>query len=126
MYKFLNLHPKQKFVSDCVKRAFACATGKPYQDISKELNATKKLIGADKFNSNKNWKRYIEDNGWEKISFMPTKGERRMDGEMFSEKYRSGTYILRMAHHLTCCKDGVIYDTWDCSKKCVYNAWRVK
>ena len=48
-----------------------------------------------------------------------------MTGETFCEYYPNGTYILRMAHHLSVCKDGVLYDTWNCGEKCVYNAWKV-
>ena len=46
-----------------------------------------------------------------------------MDGERFCKKFPNGSYILRMAGHWSACVDGVIYDTWDCSEKCVYNAW---
>lgn len=31
-----------------------------------------------------------------------------------------------MAKHLSCCIDGKINDIWDCSDKCVYNAWKIK
>ena len=31
-----------------------------------------------------------------------------------------------MAGHWSCCVDGVIYDTWDCSEKCVYTAYKMQ
>jgi hypothetical protein len=31
-----------------------------------------------------------------------------------------------MAGHITCVVDGVILDTWDCSYRSVYTAWKVK
>ena len=49
-----------------------------------------------------------------------------MNGKRFCRKYPKGKYLLRMAGHVTACVDGVIYDTWDCSGKCVYVAWEVK
>ena len=48
-----------------------------------------------------------------------------MNGHLFCEMFPKGSYILNMAKHLSCCVDGVIYDTWDCSDKCVYTAYRI-
>lgn len=126
MYKYLNVHPKGLSVGDCVKRAITTATGWEYEEVSRELNRYKKITGADKFNNNKNWKPYVEKvlHGY-KLSFPATAGEHRMNGERFSESHPRGIYILRMAGHLSVCVDGVIYDTWDCSDKCVYNAWKI-
>lgn len=31
----------------------------------------------------------------------------------------------RMAHHVAGVKEGVLYDTWDSSSKCVYRAWEI-
>ena len=49
-----------------------------------------------------------------------------MTAGTFSEKYPEGKYILNMAKHWSCCVDGIIYDTWDCTEKCVYTAYRVR
>lgn len=125
MYKFLNLHPQGKNVNDCVKRAIAGAENRDYMEVQRELNRLKKKTGAKRFNDNENWKTYVKDKGYTKLSFPAVKGEPRMNGKMFCEAYPEGRYILRMARHLTCCVDGVIYDTWDCTEKCVYNAWKV-
>ena len=48
-----------------------------------------------------------------------------MNGQRFMETHPDGTYILNMAGHLTCCINGMIYDTWDCSEHCVYNSFKV-
>ena len=125
MFQFLNVHPKGLFVKDCVKRALTFATGKPYEEVSLELNRLKKKTKCKKFNDNKNWKEYIKQLGYEKISFPIEKNTSCMTGETFCEYYSKGTYILRIAHHLSVCKDGIIYDTWNCSEKRVYNAWKV-
>lgn len=127
MYTFYNPHPQGKLVSDCVKRAITKATGKPYHDVQLELNRYKKITGSARFNDNTNWKPYVEkvlkD---EKISFPAVAGKPRMNGERFCKAYPTGTYLLRMAKHLVCCIDGVLYDTWDSSECCVYNAWRIR
>lgn len=127
MYEFLNLHPQGKRVGDCVKRAIAKATDTDYKEVSLGLNRHKKITGAKKFNSDNNWLSYIENVcGGIKMSFPAIKGQKRMNGERFCQEYPKGSYVLRMAGHLTACVDGVIYDTWDCSEKCVYKAWKVR
>ena len=124
---FNNPHPKKLIVGDCVKRAITIASRKDYMEVQRDLNRLKKTTGCEKFDSNKNYKYYIEKVlGYSKLSFPAEKGKGRMTGLLFAIKYPKGNYILRMASHLSCCIDGVINDTWDCSEKCVYNAWEVK
>lgn len=125
-YKFCNPHPKGKLVRDCVKRAICLAEGRDYQEVSKDLNRLKHEIGADKFNSNNNWKTYLERRKYKMISFPAEAGVKRMNGRRFAESHPKGSYILRMAGHLSSCVDGVILDTWDCRDKCVYNAYKVR
>lgn len=125
-YKFCNPHPDGKRVRDCVKRAICLAEGRDYRDVKNELNRLKREIGAEKFNSNDNWKTYIDRKGYEKLSFPAVAGESRMNGHKFAETHPTGSYILRMAGHLSSCVDGVILDTWDCRDKCVYNAYKVR
>ena len=127
MFKYSNPHPNGKLVKDCVKRAIVHATGKDYMQVQRELNNLKKITRCGKFNDNKNWKYYLEKIlKLNKLSFPAIQGQSRMNGERFCEEFPKGKYILRMAGHLTCCIDGIIYDTWDCSEKCVYCSWRIK
>ena len=122
-----NLHPKNKKVGDCVKRAFAFTIpGKDYRDVKIELNRLKRELGEKYFNSNKVWKEYLKRLGYKKISFPAEKGKPRMNGHRFIEQFQEGTYILRMAGHLTVAHKGTIYDTWDCRDKCVYLAYRIR
>ena len=125
-YKFCNPHPDGKRVRDCVKRAICLAEGRDYRDVKNELNRLKREIGVEKFNSNNNWKIYVDRKGYNKISFPAVAGESRMNGHKFTETHPTGSYILRMAGHLSSCVDGVILDTWDCRDKCVYNAYKVR
>ena len=126
-FKYYNPHPDGKRVKDCVKRAICGATGKDYREVKIELNRTKKITHCEKFNNNKNWKYYVEHNLKAiKLSFPAVAGCERMNGQRFAETHPTGCYILRMAGHLSCCRDGVIYDTWDCREKCVYNAYKVE
>ena len=126
MYQYLNVHPKGLLVSDCVKRAITKATGKDYMEVQRELNRCKKITGCEQYNHNKNWKYYIEKQlHGKQLSFPAVKGVSRMNGHLFCTMFPKGSYILRMAKHLSCCVDGVIYDTWDCRDKCVYAAYKI-
>lgn len=126
MYVFYNPHPQQKIVGDCVKRAITKASGKTYQEVSNELNRVKRAQGARAYNSNSVWREYIEKHLYgKKMSFPAEKGKPRMNGARFCKAYPKGAYILNMAGHLSCCYDGVLYDTWDCSEKCVYTAYEI-
>lgn len=127
MYKYLNVHPKGKIVGDCVKRAITLAANMDYMTVQRELNRYKKVTGAKSFNSDYNPHKYVENvlHGV-KLSFPAKKGESRMNGEKFCKLYPKGRYILNMANHWTACVDGIIYDIWDCSNKCVYTAYKIR
>ncbi len=126
MYQYYNAHPKGLLVGDCVKRAITVATQMDYMEVQHALNRHKKVTGAKKFNSDYNPHSYVETvlHGV-KMSFPAKKGQVRMNGDRFCKAYPKGHYILNMAGHWSCCVDGVIYDTWDCSEKCVYTAYQV-
>lgn len=126
MYQYLNLHPKEKRVGDCAKRAIAKAENRDYREVSLELNRLKKKSGALYYNDDRNLKHYFIVKKYQKLSFPAHAGEKRMTPQQFSEEYPKGSYILWMANHVTCCVDGVIYDIWDCTGKCIYNAWKVR
>lgn len=127
MYQYFNAHPKGKIVGDCVKRAITKATGMDYMEVQRQLNRYKKVTGASSYNTDYNPHKYVENvlHG-EKLSFPAKVGQKRMTAGTFSEKYPQGKYILSMAKHWSCCVDGIIYDTWDCTEKCVYTAYRVR
>lgn len=126
MYQYFNAHPKGLTVGDCVKRAITKAANMDYMEVQRELNRYKKVTGAKSFNSDYNPHKYVENvlHGT-KLSFPAVKGQPRMNGVRFCNAYPKGNYILNMAGHWSCCVDGVIYDTWDCSEKCVYTAYKV-
>lgn len=127
MYKYLNVHPEGKLVGDCVKRALTTATGLPYHSISLALNRYKKKTGAKSFNEwHKNVVPFMEERlGAKKYSFPAIKGVKRMDGEQFCKMYSKGSFVLQFAGHVAACVDGVIYDTWNPSAKCVYSAHQI-
>ena len=126
-YQFYNAHPKGLFVGDCVKRAISKAANMDYMEVQRALNRHKKITGCANYFDHNHGTHYVEHvlKGTP-MSFPAVKGQPRMNGERFCKAYPKGNYILSMAGHLSCCVDGVIYDTWDCTDKCVYKAYKVE
>ncbi len=123
VYVFENLNPEGKRMGDCEIRAIAKATGKPYEVIEHEIWLALGEVGYRHYCDA--GKIYLEKIKAKKLSFPAKAGQSRMDGETFAKTHPKGRYVLRMAHHLTACVDGKIYDIWDCSKRCVYGAWEI-
>lgn len=59
------------------------------------------------------------------LAFPAKSGVERMNARRFVRLHPSGQFILRMAHHVAAVNDGILYDTWDSSAKCVYGAWEI-
>lgn len=119
-------------VGDCVTRAICNATGKDYKEVYKALN---ELALNEKVSKHRGEKRsssrdgvfketytqYLKDLGWE---WHPTMifGQ-GCTTHLKADELPSGTIIVSVSKHLTCVKDGVLYDTYDCSRggtRCVY------
>lgn len=124
-------------VGDCVTRAIANATGVDYKEIYDALNHIAKTSRKSKrergTSNSRNGvhtriaKKYIEGVlGWIWVPCMGigTGCQVHVDGD---ELPKEGNYILNLSKHFTCIKDGVLYDTYDCSRdgsRCVYGYWR--
>lgn len=59
------------------------------------------------------------------VAFPAARGKPRLTGAEFCKRYPKGRFVLRMANHVAAVKDGLIYDTWNSSAKCVYTAWEI-
>lgn len=120
---------------DCVCRAIAIATGKPYAEIHEALsngNATQRLSKWQKkkrgqtadngINTNRKWfSDYMKSLGfvW-KPTMLIGQG---CKVHLKSDELPSGTIICALSKHLTCVIDGIINDTHDPSRdgtRCVY------
>ena len=123
MFKEFNAHPKGIKTGDCVVRAIATATKKDYLECRRELNQAKRELGHSAYKDTKFLYDYLKD--YPRLIFKPVKGEPRIKGSDFTELHPKGTYILKMAGHITACIDGVILDTWDCTYRSVYTAWEI-
>jgi len=125
-FKECNPHPQGLLVRDCVKRAITIASEINYHDIAIMLNRYKATTGGDKFNSNQNWKPFVEN------VLLGRKNKGDMQHEFYGHRYSVSDWarywnyeksILRCSKHLVACKDGYYYDTWDSGEKGVYIAY---
>jgi len=123
MFQEFNAHPKGIKTGDCVVRAIATASNKDYLECRRELNQAKRELGYSSYKDTKFLYDYLKYNP--RLIFKPVKGEPRIKGSDFTELHPKGTYILKMAGHITACIDGVILDTWDCTYRSVYTAWEI-
>lgn len=125
---------------DCVCRAICNATGKDYKEIYDSLDKFikyhlehnkrrkhrfKKNSGARDGVPKTLTKKYIEEYiGWKWHPLMTIGSGCKV--HLKEDELPNGTLIVRVSKHITCIKDGVIYDTYDCSRegtRCVYGYW---
>lgn len=121
-------------VGDCVTRAIANATGKDYKEVYDALNklAKSERTGKRKKSTSSSrdgvyketFKKYLEQIGW---VWHPTmKIGSGCTVHLDESELPNGVLIVSVSKHLTCVKNGVIYDTYDCSRegnRCVYGYW---
>lgn len=122
---------KAEKVGDCVARAIAIGTGKDYKEVYDALN---KLAKQERTSMKKQgvsnarngvyketFKKYLEGLGWVWHPTMQIGQGCKV--HLNAEELPKGTIIVSVSKHLTCMIDGVINDTYDCSRegtRCVY------
>lgn len=127
MYKFTNPHPQGKRVGDCVKRACCLASEINYHDIAIMLNRYREISKTSAYNSNKNWKMFVEnvllgvDTGNVQYANM---GHRYLVKEYAKKCYSKA--ILRTAKHIVAINGkGDYLDTWDSGEKSIYKVYKI-
>ena len=107
--KYFSVKYKKDLVGDCTIRAIAHGTGLDYMKVYTDLFELAMKNGCMP-NSERNFEEYLFSLGWKKNSPMKN-GHGKI---LRMRNYKStGTYIIRCSRHLTCIKDGVLYDTGD-------------
>ncbi len=116
---------------DCVTRAIALVTGKPYIEVYNALNelAQDERIGKRKKKKSnartgvykRTSKKYLSSLGWKfKALMLIGTG---CKAHLKKDELPNGTIIAVVSRHFTVVKDGVIYDTHNPSRggtRCVY------
>lgn len=66
----------------------------------------------------------LKERGYIYHKISNAKGSKRPTVDSFAKEHGTGTFVLVVANHYVCCKDGNFYDTWDSGKKCLYGYWQ--
>ena len=115
-----SLRPKQSL--DCVIRAIALASQKPYDEVYDLMASAGRKSGRS--TPKKVWKEVIHPMGLH-YSFPAEKGLPRTTLADFAATFNSGRWVVQLAGHLTAVVNGEVLDT-ECprSNACVYGAWK--
>lgn len=130
-------------VGDCVTRAIAIATQKPYREVYtalfdgiREHKSTKRDGIARKLNKSRSgssgntprngvhraiYEKYLKSIGWKWVAVSGIGTGCKMHFK--ASEVPSGRIICALSKHLSTMIDGVIHDTYDCSRegsRCVY------
>jgi hypothetical protein len=120
---------------DCVVRAIAIATQRPYQEIYERVNraALRERTGKRKRGISNartgvyksSIHRVMQELGWGWTPTMQIGSGCTV--HLRPDELPPGRLVVSVSKHLTAVIDGLIYDTHDCSRRgtrCVYGYWR--
>lgn len=104
---YYNPNPRGKETGDCVIRAVAAATGKPWELVYTGV-ALQGLAMGDMPNEAKIWRAFLRSQGFRRRLIMDdiTVGE-------FADRHRNGTYIVGTGTHAVAVIDGVLWDIFN-------------
>ncbi|HIH2745023.1 TPA: hypothetical protein ACYLN4_000692 [Burkholderia lata] len=118
---------------DCVTRAVAIATGKPYADVYRDINElgrerskrgvrgkTSARTGVQKDDA----RAYLAWLGWQWHPTMTVGAGCTV--HLRADELPSGRIVVKLSRHVAAVIDGVLHDTHDCSRggtRCVYGYW---
>ena len=121
MYKYYNANPRGREVNDCTVRAISLATNRSWDTTYEELSkfAQAQAIMLDEVN-------YIDEYLERKFTKICgcKEGKQITVGE-FVKQNPYGTYLITMNGHITCLKDGIIYDTFDPRSHFIWGIYKV-
>lgn len=126
-FVFENPHPQQKRVGDCVKRACTLASEINYHDIAIMLNRFRKETGARRFNSDYNWRYFIEKVllGCDLGNLQYANQGHRFTIEEFARHRKSKAIVQASKHIVAINGKGDYLDTWGSGYKSIYKAWGI-
>ena len=130
---------------DCVTRAICIATGLPYMEVYNRLaegNATQRKSKRERYSKSRNgvktashgiftkrkwFKDYMIELGFEWTPTMTIGTGCQV--HLKADELPKGKLVCNVSRHLVAVIDGVINDTYDCSRngtRCVYGYWKLK
>ena len=123
---FRYYQPNRKDIKDdygdCVIRCLTKVLNKDWVDIFDELVPYAREMQCMP-NGKPCYEKYLKDHGFSYVGISNKKGTKRPTVKSFSGRHKNGTYVLRVAHHLVACENGLYFDTWDSGEKSLYGYW---
>jgi len=133
-----------KTAGDCVARAVAIASGRPYIEVYAELAEINKRTPKTKgrlakgvagrltasegiYARSKLFKDYMKLNGFEWTPTMQIGSGCRV--HVRENELPKGRLVLKLSRHCAAVIDGVLHDAYDCSRggtRAVYGYWKLK
>ena len=127
MFKYFNPNPlydgnKKGWKSvDCAVRSICAATGKDWLTIYNLLS----IAGRQTFSMPHElsvYRKVVLDLGFRLIKNCK-KGELKIKDLVQLSKKNNDIYLCKVNNHYTCCNNGILLDTWDCSECEVTQYW---
>ena len=118
MYKFYNENPLNRYTDDCVIRAISCATNRSWDYVYDYLSDIAQYEGT-LFDKRDFVRNYLDR------TYQRLKGIHGKVGYV-SGQFPNNTILITMNGHITCSKNGIIYDTFDPRDREVEDVWLVK
>ena len=117
---------------DCVARAISIASGVDYREVydrlaagnSSQRGGGKKSARHGILVRRKWFKDYMAAQGWAYVPTMTIGSGCRV--HLRADELPHGRLVVQVSKHYTAVVDGVIHDTYDCSRdgtRCVYGYW---
>lgn len=119
-YQECNLNPTGKKVGDCVVRAIQKATKQTWLEVYNDLCQ----LGATKYrmpNDKEVYEEYLLAKGFVKHKMPKDQNGNRYPIHKLADELPNKTIVISISKHLTVVANGVLYDSWDCARKSVYN-----
>lgn len=117
---------------DCVVRAIAIATGRPYADVYADLSkrTRERRAGGIKCGPRSGIpttvvRKFFSELGWEWVPLMRVGSG--CTTHLDASELPSGRFVVSLSKHVAAVIDGVVYDTHDPRRggtRCVYGYWR--
>lgn len=125
-FMFDNPNPKGLVkAGDCVIRAISIALKKDWKEAMMGLAELACETGYAP-NMTENFNIYLERNGWKKMPMPRHPDGTKYTTKEFCQEHKTGTFVVNIANHTFCVKNGRVHDTWDVSKysKRIGNYWK--
>lgn len=124
---FKYYQPNEKDIKDeygdCVLRALTKAVNKTWLEVFDELIVIAREVQAMPNNKHTYEKYLVDIKGFTYKGISNKKGSKRPSVTEFAKEHRTGTYVVRLAHHIVTIVDGIYYDTWDSGNEKMYGYW---